>query len=159
MQSKTVTIEAENLAALVDAAPIRPLSVPELTDLYFGPMARALNQEIEDSLYRLAFGSLDCDAKPTPWWGRHVSAAQTFGRFFAFQFLSYGIFCWSARAIALASLPNVALSDLLFSALGFTIIRNIAESADTRAARYGYIAGSVVGSVFSVWLTRRLFGR
>ena len=85
-------------------------------------------------------------------------AVKTFLFFFAVQFLNYAMLCWNYRAVAQARYGNVFASDLMCAAISFTLIKRVAKT-DSRAAMAGYILGGAVGSVVSVFVTRRIFGQ
>ncbi len=89
--------------------------------------------------------------------GIRLIALQRFAMFFALQFVSYGLICWNYRAVARGWVGNVVISDLLFAALSFTLIKKVAEAKDG-AAMWGYIAGGACGSAVSVLLTKYLWG-
>lgn len=80
----------------------------------------------------------------------------TFAYFFAVQFVAYGLLCWSYRAIAQANYWHIAMADTMYAALAFTIIKDVAK-AESRAAMAGYVMGGLAGSLFSVWLTTKVF--
>lgn len=77
--------------------------------------------------------------------------------FFWLQFVAYALICWNYRAVARGWVGNVVVSDLLFAALTFTLIKKVSEAKD-RAAMWGYIGGGAAGSAVSVLLTKYLWG-
>jgi hypothetical protein len=79
-----------------------------------------------------------------------------FLRFFAIQFVNYGVLCWNYRAVAGVHYAHIAASDVAAAALGFTIIRHVAKT-DTKGAMLGYVAGGVCGSLVFTWLTTKVF--
>ncbi|MGD0869084.1 MAG: hypothetical protein ABSB88_06005 [Bryobacteraceae bacterium] len=83
-----------------------------------------------------------------------------FWTFFGIQAVSYGIFCWNARAIAFGWYSNLVVSDLLFAYLSFTVMERIAERGKdkSRAAKFGYVMGGATGSLLSVVLTKHFLG-
>ena len=84
--------------------------------------------------------------------------ARTFLFFFAVQFVSYGMLCWNYRSIAQARFANIFASDLCCAALGFTLIKKIANT-ESRVAMAGYVLGGAIGSVCSVWVTKQVYGQ
>lgn len=74
--------------------------------------------------------------------------------FFALNFTAYGLLCWNYRAVARGWYGNIVLSDLSYAALNFLVIKNVVE-AHSPASAAGYILGGAVGSVVSVYLTKR----
>jgi hypothetical protein len=77
----------------------------------------------------------------------------TFLLFFALMFLNYGLLCINYRMVARGSYLGTAWSDAAVAALGFTLIRHVAE-ADSILAQAGYVCGGVCGSMLGLWLTR-----
>lgn len=80
-----------------------------------------------------------------------------FALFFALQFTAYALICWNYRAVSRGWVGNVVVSDLLFAALNFTLIKKVADAKDG-TAMWGYIAGGAAGSAVSVLLTKYLWG-
>ena len=59
--------------------------------------------------------------------------------------------------MAQGKLPYIALTDLLYAGLSFTLIQRVAKSQGW-ASQAGFILGGVVGSVVSVVVTQRFLG-
>ena len=78
----------------------------------------------------------------------------TFAVFFALMFLNYGLVCINMRMIARGSYLGTAWTDAAIAALGFTLIRSIADT-DALIAQLGYVSGGVCGSMLGLWLTRK----
>ena len=51
-----------------------------------------------------------------------------FFKFFFIQMMSYGLITWNYRAIAMANYVNVGVSDLMFAAVNFSIIKQVGEA-------------------------------
>jgi hypothetical protein len=80
-----------------------------------------------------------------------------FATFFCCQFLLYFIICWNYRVIAKGWVGQTVVSDLLFAAVNFTVIKKVA-AAKGRLAMVGYVCGGAAGSASSVYLTKTLWG-
>ena len=77
----------------------------------------------------------------------------TFCLFFALMALNYGLIAINMRMVARGSYLGTAWSDAVIAVLGFTLIRQIAET-DALVAQFGYVSGGVCGSMLGLWLTR-----
>lgn len=93
--------------------------------------------------------------KPKP--SQALAMLKLFFMFFFLQAMSYGLICWNYRAVAKGWVGHVVVSDLMFAALNFTLIKKVAE-AKGWVAMAGYIAGGAVGSAVSVLFTKALWG-
>jgi hypothetical protein len=80
-------------------------------------------------------------------------AVTTFTLFFALMFANYGLNAINFRMIARGSYLGTAWSDAAIAVLGFTLIRQVAET-DAVVAQAGYVCGGVCGSMVGLWLTR-----
>ena len=78
----------------------------------------------------------------------------TFGLFFGLMFLNYGLVCINTRMIARGSYVGPAWSDAAIAMLGFTLIRQVADT-NALVAQAGYVCGGVCGSLLGLWLTRK----
>ena len=78
----------------------------------------------------------------------------TFGLFFGLMFLNYGLVCINTRMIARGSYVGTAWSDAAIAMLGFTLIRQVADT-NALVAQAGYVCGGVCGSLLGLWLTRK----
>jgi hypothetical protein len=83
---------------------------------------------------------------------------KTFAGFFAVQFLSYSLFCWNYRAVAQARYGDVFASDVACATVSFYLIKKV-SGATSHWAMAGYILGGACGALFSVWLTKRIYGQ
>ncbi len=80
--------------------------------------------------------------------------------FFSTQFVMYGLLVANGRAYNQARYLATAVSDGLIAFQSFTIAKIIAkdDNAEGLWVRSGYVLGGVAGSLFSIWLTKKLFG-
>lgn len=88
----------------------------------------------------------------------NLKRVREFTLFFSVQFLLYAAVCWNWRAVANARYIEIALSDAVFATLTFSMLKKIGE-ATTAWARIGYVVGGILGSLTSVWVTKRLWGQ
>ena len=89
-----------------------------------------------------------------------MTRLREFALFFGIQFLFYGLLCWNYRAIAQARYASVGLSDLCCAATSFTLIKMIADpDKKSKWAFSGYVLGGACGSLFSVWMSKGVFGQ
>ena len=72
---------------------------------------------------------------------------------FSVQFALYAVLCVNFRAVAEGNYLITGLSDALIAAGNFYIIRKIANEPDNSTQLAAYVAGSVVGSLFGIWLS------
>lgn len=79
---------------------------------------------------------------------------RTFATFFALMFLNYGLNAINFRMVARCSYRGTALTDAAIAVLGFTLIRQVAETS-ALTAQVGYVCGGVCGSMLGLWLTRK----
>jgi hypothetical protein len=80
--------------------------------------------------------------------------------FFGVQFLNYAVVTWNLRALVLGWYVSMCISDALISIIGFTIIKKISgNESRTAVGMAGYAIGGACGSLFSVFLTKRIFGQ
>jgi hypothetical protein len=86
-----------------------------------------------------------------------VKRANGFFILFAAQCVSYGLICWNYRAVAKGMIPQVVVSDLLFAALQFKVLKRVA-AAESNLAWAGYVLGGAAGSALSVYLTKLAWG-
>lgn len=86
-----------------------------------------------------------------------IATLKRFSLFFALQFANYSLLCWNIRVVAAGWVWQTMLSDLLVSALSFTLIQKVADTHGW-VARLGYIAGGVAGSGVSVLVTGMTWG-
>ena len=77
--------------------------------------------------------------------------------FFFAQALNYAVVAWNYRAVAQARYRHLIVSDLACAALGFILIKQVAQ-ADSPAAMAGYVLGGASGSLAATWVTRKLWG-
>ena len=73
---------------------------------------------------------------------------------FMVQLVLYLLLCINFRAVAQANLFWSVTSDSLIAAMNFVIIRKIAKSEDSWVLFAGYTAGSAVGSVLGILLSK-----
>jgi hypothetical protein len=78
-----------------------------------------------------------------------------FFKFFLVQCLAYALITWNWRSIAHTAYLHIFVSDLLYAAVNFKIIKHVAD-AKSNAALAGYILGGACGSLAATWLTRFL---
>lgn len=91
-------------------------------------------------------------------WAFHWRAAfKACGLFFVVQFINYANLCWNFRAIAQAQYLSIAITDGIASYIGFKLVKKIGE-AESRAALIGYMAGGMVGSLVSTYVSKKVFG-
>jgi hypothetical protein len=79
---------------------------------------------------------------------------KTFLLFFALMFVNYGLACINFRMVARGSYLGTAWSDAAIAILGFTLIRQVAET-NALIAQVGYVCGGVCGSMLGLYLTRK----
>lgn len=81
-----------------------------------------------------------------------------FARFFAIQFVMYGLITWNYRMVAQANYAGIGLSDGIIAYLNFSVIKKVGE-AKSRHAHAGYVLGGIVGSVLAAYLTKLIYGQ
>ena len=73
--------------------------------------------------------------------------------FFALQGLAYFVLVANIRALAHLNYPAAAVSESVYLVLQWTVLRKIVTSTSP-IAQAGYVIGGVLGSMFSMYLTR-----
>jgi hypothetical protein len=53
---------------------------------------------------------------------------------------------------------SIFISDLFYAGVNFALIQKVAK-AESRSAWMGYVLGGAVGSVFSTWITKQVYGQ
>lgn len=79
---------------------------------------------------------------------------RTFALFFTLMFVNYGLNAINFRMVARCSYWGTAWSDAAIAVLGFTLIRQVAET-NALVAQVGYVCGGVCGSMLGLYLTRK----
>lgn len=73
------------------------------------------------------------------------------------QILNYGLICFSYRVLAQGNAPITVATDVVYSILGFSILREVTRGDDSLLSRAGYTIGSglgtYIGIVISKWVT------
>ncbi len=80
-------------------------------------------------------------------------------QFFAIQAVSYCLITFNYRAIAQASAANAVGSDLLFASMSFFVIRKIARTESSVISWLGYSAGSGVGTLAGIVISKWWLGK
>jgi hypothetical protein len=80
-----------------------------------------------------------------------------FSFFFLMELTSFFVIVFNMRAVAAGLKVATVLSDMVFSAQNFYVIKRVAD-CDTKAAFFGYTIGGAAGSLVSLYATRWLFG-
>lgn len=78
-----------------------------------------------------------------------------FALFAVVQFLSIGIVSVNIIALASADIPVTAVTEALFAALSFFLLKKVAESKSLWEFA-GYVVGATTGSTAAILLTRGL---
>lgn len=78
---------------------------------------------------------------------------RNFLSFAILQAVAYFILVANIRALAHLNYPMAAITEVVYLAVQWTVIRRIVV-ADGWAAKLGYIAGGTAGSLLSMWVTR-----
>lgn len=84
-----------------------------------------------------------------------------FGFFFVAQFLSYFLIVANTRAYTQGNYQATAITDALFAAENFAMMRLIGrdKEAGSFAAGLGYTVGGTIGSLVSIYVTKMLLGQ
>ena len=80
--------------------------------------------------------------------------------FFLTQFVSYFTIVANTRAYTQGNYAWTAITDAFFAAQNFIMIRIISRQTDNHGLwpGLGYTIGGTVGSLISIWVTKRLYG-
>lgn len=74
------------------------------------------------------------------------------------QLLVYFIFSVNARALAQGRTFWTFSSDLVYAAVSYYVIKNVAKN-ESRWGQVGYVLGGAWGSVLAILLTKYIFGQ
>lgn len=72
------------------------------------------------------------------------------------QLLCYGLITVNNRATVLLDYPTAILTDIIYSAAQFFIIRKVATSPNSTRLWIAYVAGSVAGTVAGMLASSRI---
>jgi hypothetical protein len=75
---------------------------------------------------------------------------------FVVQVVMYCVITYNWRMIAQARVPEALLSDLIYGAANFFVIRKIAASGDQLVPWAGYTLGGVLGTWLGIEMSRWL---
>ena len=78
-------------------------------------------------------------------------------KLFVLNFVSFFIIVANTRAYTQGNYIYTAVTDLIFCALNFTIVKSVAESK-TIADRVGYALGGTIGALVAIYVTKILYG-
>lgn len=81
-----------------------------------------------------------------------------FFRFFALQVVNYCVIDASNRWIAQGAVTLSVSSAALCAIVGFTLMKQIADGAKTRAAIAGYVAGGMAGTWLGIVISKAVTG-
>lgn len=86
------------------------------------------------------------------------------GQFFFFgaiEFVSFFLIVANNRAVAQGNYMWTAVTDGLFGLQGFAVFKMAIDDPNARtwASGLGSTVGGTLGSMFSIWLTKRLYGQ
>jgi len=87
------------------------------------------------------------------------------GRFFFYfsvQFLVYGLVVANGRAYVQGLYAWTAVTDALIAAVNFLVVRKMAKESqdDLHGPSFiGYVLGGTMGSLFSIWITKMVYGQ
>ena len=77
---------------------------------------------------------------------------------FFVQIFAYGFVAINYRAIAQANYPYTILTDVIIALIQFLVIRKISKAKSATIQLIGFIAGSVVGSVLGIYISKIILG-
>lgn len=87
------------------------------------------------------------------------------GRFwfyFVVQFISYGLVVANGRAYVQANYGWTAITDASIAALNFVVLRKMVKDSEDDLhgpSLAGYVIGGTLGSLFSIFVTKWLYGQ
>jgi glycerol uptake facilitator-like aquaporin len=81
-----------------------------------------------------------------------------FSVLFVLQVFGYLLITVNYRAVATGHYTLTALSDFAYASLTFFVIRKIAKSEDQLHQWFGYVCGSVVGSLLGIYVSKHFLG-
>jgi len=87
------------------------------------------------------------------------------GRFFFYfcvQFCSYALLVANGRAYVQGLYMWTAVTDASIAAMNFLVIRKMAKESqdDLHGPSFaGYVIGGTLGSLFSIWITKMVYGQ
>lgn len=89
-----------------------------------------------------------------------ASRAGQFVFFFFENFISFAIIVANTRAFTQGHYFWTAITDTLFSLQGFIVAKLMIDDKDARSlyAGAGSVVGGTCGSLFSIWITKHLYG-
>jgi hypothetical protein len=75
------------------------------------------------------------------------------------QILNYGLICFSYRLLAQGDELKTVATDVAYSILGFSILREVARGDDSFLSRAGYTIGSGIGTYLGIVISKMVTGR
>jgi hypothetical protein len=84
-----------------------------------------------------------------------------FAFWFCIQFVQYGLVVANGRAYVLGSYGATAVTDLSIATLNFVMTIKMVENKEHRDrwSMAGYVLGGTLGSLASIYITTRVYGR
>jgi hypothetical protein len=87
------------------------------------------------------------------------------GRFFFYfcaQFTSYALVVANGRAFVIGYYGWTAITDASIAALNFIVLRKMMKDSGDELhgpSLAGYVIGGTLGSLFSIWITKIVYGQ
>jgi hypothetical protein len=78
------------------------------------------------------------------------------------QFVSYALLVANGRAYVLGSYLWTAITDTLIATMSFVVMRKMVKDSQDDLhgpSLFGYVIGGTLGSLFSIWITKILYGQ
>ena len=70
------------------------------------------------------------------------------------QTTAFLILVFNLRAISALQFTEAVISEMVYLAVQWKVLRKVANTEETWAARAGYMCGGALGTFVSMWLTR-----
>ncbi len=83
--------------------------------------------------------------------------------YFIVQFTSYALIVANGRAYVLGSYLWTAITDALIATLNFVVLRKMMKDSKDDDIHgpsiFGYVIGGTLGYLFSIWITKIVYGQ
>lgn len=75
------------------------------------------------------------------------------------QILNYGLICFSYRVLAQGNATLTVTTDVVYSVLSFSILREVAKGDDSFLSRAGFTIGSGIGTYLGIVISKMVTGK